>query len=120
MLNTMNYATVEQNKINIPSTIKKKLKLHDGDTFEIKESNGNLVLIPKIKTRIRKSLSKKTDLFDMIGVNKNSELNEIQETEESEFMKMIKGITPVKGKYSSEEMVRFLREGKEYLLFDNK
>lgn len=119
MLNTMNYATVEQNQINIPSVIKKKLKLHDGDTFEIKEENGNLVFIPKIKTRIRKSLNKKTDLFDMLGVNKNSGIHETQEAEESDFMKMIKGIKPVEGKYSSEEMVRFLREGKEYLLFDN-
>lgn len=79
MLNTMNYATVEQNQINIPSIIKKKLKLHDGDTFEIRESNGSLMLIPRIKTRIRKNLNEKSDLFDMLGANKNSGLYESAE-----------------------------------------
>lgn len=50
MLKSTNYAIFKNNKINISPKVKKKLKLHDGDKFEIKEINGNL-LLQKIKIK---------------------------------------------------------------------
>ncbi len=48
-------------------------------------------------------------------------LEEIEREENGQkFLKMLASIKPVKSEYSSEQMVRMLREGKEQELLDNK
>ena len=48
-------------------------------------------------------------------------LEEIEREENGQkFLKMLDSIKPVKSEYSSEQMVRMLREGKEQELLDNK
>ncbi|ASF45376.1 hypothetical protein [Methylovulum psychrotolerans] len=48
-------------------------------------------------------------------------LEEIEREENAQkFLKMLATIQPVKTEYSSEQMVRMLREGKEQELLDNK
>lgn len=60
----------------------------------------------------------KTDLMNKAIANA---LEEIEREENGQkFLKMLASIKPVKSEYSSEQMVRMLREGKEQELLDNK
>lgn len=60
----------------------------------------------------------KTDLMNKAIAKVLEELE--REENAQKFIKMLATIEPVKAKYSSEEMVRMLREGKEQELLDNK
>lgn len=60
----------------------------------------------------------KTTLMNKAIANALEELEREENTQK--FLKMLATIKPVKTAYSSEEMVRMLREGKEQQLLDNK
>jgi AbrB family looped-hinge helix DNA binding protein len=77
METTMPYVRVKQKyQVTIPVTMRNKLNLHEGDTLEIKESNGNLVLVPQIVTTRIKNIptENKSPLLSMIGANSGSGL----------------------------------------------
>jgi len=61
---------------------------------------------------------KKTELMNKAIANALEELE--REENSKKFLEMIAEIEPVKPKYSSEEMVRMLREGREQELLDSK
>lgn len=73
---TMPYVRVKQKyQVTIPITLRKKLKLHEGDTLEIKEQDGNLILVPQMmKERGARHTVEKPSLLSMIGVNSDSGL----------------------------------------------
>lgn len=60
----------------------------------------------------------KTDLMNRAIAKALEELE--REENANKFLNMVASIKPVKTKYSSEEMVRMLREGKEQQLLDSK
>jgi hypothetical protein len=60
----------------------------------------------------------KTDLMNRAIAKVLEELE--KEENASRFLNMVASIKPVKAEYSSEEMVRMIREGKEQQLLDSK
>lgn len=72
----MPYVKVKQKyQVTIPVVIRKKLKLHEGDTLEIKEQDGNLILVPQvISEREINHSEEKSPLLSMIGSNSGSNL----------------------------------------------
>jgi len=73
---TMPYVRVKRKyQVTIPITIRKKLHLHEGDTLEIKEQDGNLILVPQtVKERKVRRTPEKPSLLSMIGANSGSRL----------------------------------------------
>lgn len=61
---------------------------------------------------------KKTELMNKAIANALEELE--REENSQKFLDMVAQIEPVKAKYSSEKMVRMLREGKEQKLLESK
>lgn len=46
------YVRIKQKyQVTIPASIRKNLKLHEGDTLEVKEEGGNLILTPQTVIR---------------------------------------------------------------------
>ena len=71
---TMPYVRVKQKyQVTIPISLRKKLRLNEGDTLEIKEQDGNLILIPQVmKEREIRHTAENPSLQSMIDVNSDS------------------------------------------------
>lgn len=72
----MPYVQVKQKyQITIPASIRKKMKLHEGDTLEVKEEKGILIFTPQDVIKLsRDSVQKESPLLAMVGSNKGSGL----------------------------------------------
>lgn len=74
---TMPYVRVKQkHQVTIPSDIRKKIGLHEGDTLEAKEQDGVIILTPQVLTSRARNITKKkpSSLLSLMGVNKGSGL----------------------------------------------
>ncbi len=72
----MPYVRVKQKyQVTIPTSVRKAMNIHEGDTLEAKVEEGHIVLVPQvISNRGPTKHETKLSLLSMIGANKDSSL----------------------------------------------
>ena len=72
----MPYVRVKQKyQVTIPTSVRKAMNIHEGDTLEAKVEEGRIVLVPQVVSdRGYTQHEAKPSLLSMIGANKDSGL----------------------------------------------